>query len=386
MEEYSTFTSLLCSECGDVYDAHEVQTFCTDCASPLVAQYDFDSLRTLSREDIGQRPKGLWRWHELLPVWRQENQVNLGEGDSPLLHTARLESELGIGQIYMKDESGQPTGTFKARGLVMAVSKAIELGIEEFVIPTAGNAGSALAAYAARAGKKAHIYMPNDAPRVNQEEVRFYGADLILVDGLIDEAGRQAREMAAKHGWFDVSTFKEPYRLEGKKTMGLELAEQFQWHLPDVIIYPTGGGTGLVGMWKAFRELEELGWIDTKRPKMVSVQAAGCAPVVKAFGENSRRTEYWEGAQTIAAGLRVPSAFADRLILDALYESGGTAVSVTDKEISLAQREIARLEGIFAAPEGAATYAAVKRLHDAGWLKADDRVVLYNTGSGLTYI
>lgn len=386
MEQYSAFTSLLCPECGDVYDAHEVQTFCADCASPLVAQYDFDSLRTLSREDIGQRPKGLWRWHELLPVWRQENQVNLGEGDSPLLHTARLESELGIGQIYMKDESGQPTGTFKARGLVMAVSKGIELGIEEFVIPTAGNAGSALAAYAARAGKKAHIYMPNDAPRVNQEEVRFYGADLILVDGLIDEAGRQAREMAAKYSWFDVSTFKEPYRLEGKKTMGLELAEQFQWHLPDVIIYPTGGGTGLVGMWKAFRELEELGWIDTKRPKMVSVQAAGCAPVVQAFGENSRRTEYWEGAQTIAAGLRVPSVFADRLIMDALYESGGTAVSVTDEEISLAQREIARLEGIFAAPEGAATYAAVKRLRDAGWLKADDRVVLYNTGSGLKYI
>lgn len=386
MEEYSAFTSLLCPECGDVYDAHEVQTFCADCASPLVAQYDLDSLRTLSREDIRQRPKGLWRWHELLPVWRQENQVNLGEGDSPLLHTTRLESELGIGQIYMKDESGQPTSTFKARGLVMAVSKAIELGIEEFVIPTAGNAGSALAAYAARAGKKAHIYMPNDAPRVNQEEVRFYGADLILVDGLIDEAGRQAREMAAKHGWFDVSTFKEPYRLEGKKTMGLELAEQFQWHLPDVIIYPTGGGTGLVGMWKAFRELEELGWIDTKRPKMVSAQAAGCAPVVKAFRENSRRTEYWEGAQTIAAGLRVPSAFADRLIMDALYESGGTAVSVTDKEISLAQREIARLEGIFAAPEGAATYAAVKRLRDAGWVEADERVVLYNTGSGLKYI
>lgn len=338
------------------------------------------------KEVIGQRPKGLWRWHELLPLKNPANRVNLGEGDSPLLHAPRLESELGAGQLFIKDESGQPTATFKARGLAMAVSKAIELGVEEFVIPTAGNAGSALAAYAARAGKQAHIYMPNDAPRVNQEEVQFYGADLILVDGLIDEAGKQAREASAQHGWFDVSTFKEPYRLEGKKTMGLELAEQFQWHLPDVIIYPTGGGTGLVGMWKAFRELGELGWIDAKRPKMVSVQAAGCAPVVRAFEENKRRTEYWEGAQTIAAGLRVPGAFAGRLILDALYESNGTAVAVTDEEISLAQREIARFEGIFAAPEGAATYAAVKRLRDAGWLDVGDRVVLYNTGSGLKYI
>lgn len=386
MERYSAFTSLLCPECGHVYDANELQTFCHDCASPLVAQYDLDSLRALSREIVGQRPKGLWRWHELLPMRDSKNQVTLGEGDSPLLHTPRLASHSGLGRLFIKDESGQPTGTFKARGLAMAVSKAVELGVEAFVIPTAGNAGSALAAYAARAGKEAHVYMPMDAPRVTQEEVRYYGAELILVDGLIDEAGKQAREMAAKQGWFDVSTFKEPYRLEGKKTMGLELAEQFQWNLPDVIIYPTGGGTGLVGMWKAFFELGELGWIGAKRPKMVSVQAAGCAPIVKAFCENRARTEYWDGAQTIAAGLRVPGTFADRLILSALRESGGTAVAVTDEEISLAQREIAGLEGIFPAPEGAAPFAAVKRLRDAGWLDADDQVVLYNTGSGLKYI
>ncbi len=386
MKDYSAFTSLLCPECGDLFDADDVQTFCHDCASPLVAQYDLASLRSLAKEVIGRRPKGLWRWHELLPVKDPRKLVDLGEGDSPLLGAPRLGAELGLSRLFIKDESGQPTGTFKARGLAMAVSKAIELGVEEFVIPTAGNAGSALAAYAARAGRKAHIYMPADAPRVNQEEVRFYGADLILVDGLIDEAGRQAREAAERRGWFDVSTFKEPYRLEGKKTMGLELAEQFDWQLPEVIIYPTGGGTGLVGMWKAFRELGELGWISPKRPKLVSVQAAGCAPVVKAFAENKRRTEYWEGARTIAAGLRVPSAFADRLILDALNESGGTAVTVTDEEITEAQRAMARLEGVFPAPEGAATCAAAKNLFAEGWLTGGERVVLYNTGSGLKYI
>ena len=386
MEKYSAFVSLICPECGKLFDGKTICTFCEACASPLEAQYDLASLNALAKESIGKRPKGLWRWHELLPVRDPTNRVTLGEGDSPLLDTPRLALALGRGQTYIKDESGQPTSSFKARGLAMAVSKAVELGVEEFVIPTAGNAGSALAAYAARAGKKAHIFMPQDAPRVNQEEVRFFGADLILVDGLIDEAGRQAREMAARFGWFDVSTFKEPYRLEGKKTMGLELAEQFQWALPDVIIYPTGGGTGLVGMWKAFRELGELGWIDEKRPKMVSVQSAGCAPVVRAFQENRARTDYWEGAQTIAAGLRVPGTFADRQILAALRESGGTTVAVTDEEILLAQTEIAALEGIFPAPEGAATLAAAKRLRDAGWLKVDDRVVLYNTGSGLKYI
>ena len=386
MERYSAFVSLMCPECGEVFDGDTVCTFCEACASPLEAQYDLASLSGLAKESIGQRPKGLWRWHELLPVQDPANRVILGEGDSPLLQAPHLASQLSGGQIYIKDESGQPTASFKSRGLATAVSKAIELGVEEFVIPTAGNAGSALAAYAARAGKQAHIFMPQDAPRVNQEEVRFYGADLILVDGLIDEAGRQAREMAARFGWFDVSTFKEPYRLEGKKTMGLELAEQVQWTLPDVIIYPTGGGTGLVGMWKAFRELGQLGWIGEKRPKMVVVQSACCAPVVRAFQENQARTVYWEGPDTIAAGLRVPGAFADRQILAALRESGGTAVAVTDEEILLAQAEIAVLEGIFPAPEGAATLAAAKHLRGTGWLSAEDRVVLYNTGSGLKYI
>jgi threonine synthase len=386
LTDYSVLRALLCPECGHVYDAGELQTFCNDCASPLVAQYDLSALQLLSKDEVRRRPKGLWRWHELLPLKHAQSRIILGEGDSPLLQTPRLAETLGMGRLYIKDESGQPTGTFKARGLAMAVSKAIELGVEEFVIPTAGNAGSALAAYAARAGKKAHIFMPQDAPRVNQEEVRIYGADLVLVDGLIDEAGKQAREMAEKHGWFDVSTFKEPYRLEGKKTMGLELAEQFDWQLPDVIIYPTGGGTGLVGMWKAFSELGEMNWIGSKRPKMVSVQAAGCAPIVRAFANQAGRAAYWEGAETIAAGLRVPSAFADRLILNALYSSGGTAVAVTDEEILEAQTEVAALEGVFTAPEGAATYAAVKHLRDDGWLNVDDEIVLYNTGSGLKYL
>jgi threonine synthase len=386
LTDYSVLRALLCPECGHVYDAGELQTFCKDCASPLVAQYDLSALQLLSKDEVRRRPKGLWRWHELLPLKHAQSRIILGEGDSPLLQTPRLAETLGMGRLYIKDESGQPTGTFKARGLAMAVSKAIELGVEEFVIPTAGNAGSALAAYAARAGKKAHIFMPQDAPRVNQEEVRIYGADLVLVDGLIDEAGKQAREMAEKHGWFDVSTFKEPYRLEGKKTMGLELAEQFDWQLPDVIIYPTGGGTGLVGMWKAFSELGEMNWIGSKRPKMVSVQAAGCAPIVRAFANQAGRAAYWEGAETIAAGLRVPSAFADRLILNALYSSGGTAVAVTDEEILEAQTEVAALEGVFTAPEGAATYAAVKHLRDDGWLNVDDEIVLYNTGSGLKYL
>jgi threonine synthase len=386
MEEYSAFTFLLCPECGHCYDADEVHTFCKACASPLLAQYDLARLGSLSKNGVGRRSKGLWRWHELLPLRDPANRISLGEGDSALLDVPRLASEVGAEELFIKDESGQPTGTFKARGLAMAVSKAIELGVEEFVIPTAGNAGGALAAYAARAGKMAHIFMPNDAPRVNQVEVRSYGADLILVDGLIDEAGRQAREMAEQQGWFDVSTFKEPYRLEGKKTMGLELAEQFHWELPDVILYPTGGGTGLVGMWKAFGELGTMGWLGAKRPKMVSVQAAGCAPVAKAFQEHKRHTDYWEGAQTVAAGLRVPSTFAGRLILEALYESGGTAVAVTDEAILLAQQEVAELEGVFAAPEGAATYAALKKLRETGWLNDGAQVVLYNTGSGVKYI
>jgi len=335
---------------------------------------------------VSSRPCGIWRWHELLPVKDPVHFVTLGEGDSPLLLAANLSKKLNLPLLYVKDESNHASASFKARGMVVAISKAIELGLTEFVIPTAGNAGGALAAYAARAGCKAHVFMPTDTPLANQVEVRMSGAELILVDGLINDAAKLARQAAQHNGWFDVSTFKEPFRVEGKKTMGFELAEGFGWSLPDVILYPTGGGTGLVGMWKAFSELETLGWIDSKRPRMVSVQADGCAPVVKAFQTNMARCEVWQNATTVASGLRVPSVFADRLILKALHESDGTAVTVTDAEILDAQKELAAAEGIFAAPEGAATLAALKQLLVQKWIQSGEKVVLFNTGSGLKYV
>jgi threonine synthase len=383
----SALIDLECPECGTHYDADQVQTICTKCVSPLEARYDLGKARqTLDPEGVAARPRGLWRWAELLPVRGDAFRLTLGEGDTALLSAERLGAALDCQNLFIKDESSNPTGSFKARGLVLAVARAVELGLTEFVIPTAGNAGGALAAYAARAQVRAHIFMPKDAPAANQAEVSAFGADLVLVDGLISDAGRMAAAHAKEHGWFDVSTFKEPYRLEGKKTMGLELAEQFNWDLPDVIIYPTGGGTGLVGMWKAFAELEALGWIGSKRPRMVSVQADGCAPIVRAFEQGSERAEFWDGAQTIAAGLRVPGPFADRLILRALRESNGIAIAVSDESIGACQAELARSTGIFAAPEGAATLAALKRLLATGWVKPGERVVLFNTGTGLKYL
>ncbi len=383
----STLTHLQCSECGRVFDADRPQTFCPDCQSPLVARYDLQvAARTLTPEAVAARPRGLWRWHEILPVRDPAYRYTLGEGDTPLLPVPRLAQSLGLQHLWVKDESQNPTGTFKARGLVMAVSRAVELGLREFVIPTAGNAGGALAAYAARARARAHVFMPADAPEVNKVEVRAAGAHLVLVDGLISDAARLAMAEAERHGWWNVSTFKEPYRVEGKKVMGLEVAEAFGWHLPDVIIYPTGGGTGLVGMWKAFDELEALGWIGPERPRLVSVQAAGCAPVVRAFQEGAERARPWEHAHTLAAGLRVPGVFADRLILRALRETKGTAVAVSDEEILAAQSLLASQEGIFAAPEGAATLAGLQRLVRTGWLQPEARVVLFNTGSGLKYV
>ena len=378
--------TLHCPECGAEFDASAPQTFCAACASPILAEYDLDlAKQTLTKEALRARPRGLWRWQELLPVHDERFRFTLGEGSSPLLRTDRLGGQLGLQNLYVKDESGNATGSFKARGLAAAVSKAVELGIHEFVIPTAGNAGGALAAYAARSGTKAHVYMPVDTPRAIQVEVQMYGADLHLVQGLISDAAKEAAAEAKAHGWFDVSTFKEPFRVEGKKTMGFELAEVFNWSLPDVIIYPTGGGTGLVGMWKAFRELEALGWIGAARPRMVTVQASGCAPVVRAFTENQERTTPWQNAATIAYGLRVPNAFADRLILRALRESGGTAISVSDTDILQEQKRLGALEGIFAAPEGAATVAAAEKLLQTGFIKADEKVVLFNTGTGLKY-
>jgi threonine synthase len=383
----SALTQLECPECHKVFNADEVQTFCQDCRSPLVANYDLSAAQTtLTREALRERPKGIWRWGEILPVRAAAYRLTLGEADTPLLKAANLGESLGMSALYIKDESANPTGSFKARGLVMAVSRALELGIHGFVIPTAGNAGGALAAYAARGRAQAHVYMPKDAPLPNQVEVRISGAELVLVDGLISDAARLAGEAAKLHGWFDVSTFKEPYRCEGKKTMGLELAEAFDWDLPEVIVYPTGGGTGLVGMWNAFDELEQMGFIGSKRPRMVSVQAEGCAPIVRAFNEGSDRALFWEGAQTIASGLRVPGAFADRMILRAIRESQGTAVAVADDEILACQKEMAAREGVFAAPEGAATLAAVRHLLAGNWIEKDERVVLFNTGTGLKYL
>ncbi len=329
----------------------------------------------------------MWRWHELLPITNPEHQVFLGEGDTPLLRANHLQSKLGLTNLFIKDESGNPTGSFKARGLAAAISKAKELGVKKVIIPTAGNAGGALAAYAARAGMKAHIFMPRDTPLANIEESRMVGAEVELVDGLISDAAKLAGEKARAEGWFDVSTFKEPYRVEGKKIMGYELAEAFGWKLPDVILYPTGGGTGLVGMWKAFAELEELGWLENaKRPRMVSVQADGCAPVVKAFNANAASCDFWTNAQTIASGLRVPKSFADHVILQNIYDSHGTAIAVSDDAILESQRQLAHAEGIFSAPEGAATFAALKILIEKKWVQSDERIVLFNTGSGLKYL
>jgi threonine synthase len=383
----SYLIDLSCPECGQHFQAGQVQTICQACKSPLWAHYDLEALRSrLEVEEIRRRERGIWRWAELLPLKNKAFRLALGEGDTALLHLPRLGARLDLSDLWVKDEATNPTGSFKARGMAVAVSCALELGLREFVISTAGNAGGALAAYAARGGAAAHVIMPADAPLANQLEVRAAGADLRLVNGLINDAACLAAEEAERHGWFNMSTFKEPYRLEGKKTLGFELAETCRWRLPDVIIYPTGGGTGLVGMWKAFAELEGLGWIGAARPRMVSVQASGCAPIVCAFKKGALRTEPWQRAQTLAAGLRVPEVFADRAILRILYQSQGTALAVDDEEILSAQRDFAHQEGIFAAPEGAATLAALQRLLAERWIKPAEHVVLFNTGSGLKYI
>ncbi|MCQ3938609.1 MAG: threonine synthase [Chloroflexi bacterium] len=385
---YSFLEGLNCSGCGKKYAANQVHTFCTECQSTLLVEYDLDAARRQTdRDEVSRRHKGMWRWHEVLPVLDERNQVTLGEGDTALLPMSSLGSALGLRRLYVKEESSNPTGSFKARGLSAAISKAKELGIKKVIIPTAGNAGGAMASYAARAGMQALIYMPKDTPRANIEESRIVGAEVVLIDGLISDAAGMAGIKAREEGWFDVSTFKEPYRAEGKKIMGYELAEQFDWELPDVIVYPTGGGTGLVGMWKAFQEMEALGWLkNRKRPRMVSVQAAGCAPIPRAFQKKAAFCDFWTNAATIASGLRVPKSFADHLILKCLYESSGTAIAVDDEAIMKAQKELAVAEGIFAAPEGAAAYAALKDLAAQKWIQADERVVLFNTGSGLKYL
>ncbi len=383
----SYFTHLECSACGRAFDPHEIQTICPDCEQPLLARYDLSTLaHSLAPERLRERPETMWRYRELLPVFDERNVISLGEAMTPLLAVSRLGRKLGLSDLWIKDETRLPTGTFKARGLAMAVSKCVELGIKRVAIPSAGNAAEALSAYAARAGLECFVFMPQDAPVANQRICQAAGAKVFLVEGLISDAGRIVQQGREKYGWFDLSTFKEPYRVEGKKTMGLELAEQLGWALPDVIVYPTGGGTGLVGMWKAFDELQALGWIDERRPRMVSVQSAGCAPIVKAFHEGRDHAEPWENAQTIAGGLRVPKPFADRLILKVLRESGGTAVAVPDDEIHETMALLSRTEGLFASPEGAATVAAARRLAREGFIKPDERVVLFNCGTLLKHV
>jgi threonine synthase len=377
---------LECSYCHQLYDADQVIRLCHHCEYPLLARYDLaKAAAELDRDEIARRPAGLWNYHELLPVRDPQYIVTLGEGGKPVLKLNQLGQELGLNHLFIKDEGQNPTGSFKALGLSAAVSRALELGMREFVIPTAGNAGGALAAYAARAGARAHVYMPLDAPLININEVQMTGADLRLVNGLINDAGREAAADAKEGGWFDVSTLKEPYRVEGKKIMGYELAAAFAWKLPDVIIYPTGGGTGLIGMWKAFDEMEALGWIDSHRPRMVAVQAEGCAPIVRAFQRGAEAAEPWPNAATLAGGLRVPVAIGSRLMLTALRQSDGTAVAVPDALILQAQQKLATREGMFVSLEAAATVAALQVLAADKWVQRDEHILIFNTGSGLKY-
>jgi len=340
----------------------------------------------LTKESLRDRGPDLWRYREVLPVEHDVNIVTLGEGFTPLVPASRLGAQLGFDELYIKDEGQNPTQSFKARGMAAAVSMAKELGVKKLAVPSAGNAAGALAAYAARAGMEAHIFMPRDTPRANVIECEQTGAQVTLMDGLITDCGAEVGRRKEAEGWFDVSTLKEPYRIEGKKTMGYELAEQFDWELPDVIIYPTGGGTGLIGMWKAFDEMEEMGWIGSRRPRMVTVQAAGCAPIVRAFEDGKRFADEFHNAHTTASGLRVPKAIGDFMIIDALRASGGTALAVTDEELIEATKEIGAAEGIFCAPEGAACLPALRKLMTDGIVKSNDRVVLFNTGSGVKYV
>lgn len=380
-------THLECANCGLEHEAQRLHNLCTSCNKPLLVHYDLEqAARTLTKESLARRRADLWRYREVLPVVDDQNIVSLGEGWTPLLHAERLGAQLGLRELYIKDESQNPTQSFKARGMAAAVSMAKELGAQKLAVPSAGNAAGALAAYAARAGLEAFIFMPRDTPRANIVECEQTGAQVTLMDGLITDCGAEVARRKEAEGWFDVSTLKEPYRVEGKKTLGYELAEQLHWQLPDVIIYPTGGGTGLIGMWKAFDEMEQMGWIGTQRPKMVTVQAAGCAPIVRAFQEGKRFADEFPNASTAASGLRVPKAVGDFLILDAIRASGGTALAVTDAELLAATREIGALEGIFCAPEGAACLPALRQLMTAGAVTEKDRVVLFNTGSGVKYL
>jgi threonine synthase len=379
-------THLECSLCSQNFLPGAAHNLCP-CGGTLLVRYDIsEARRTWSKAQIASGPRSMWRYLPVLPVKDQNSIVSLGEGLTPLVRTRRLGARIGADNLWIKDEGLNPTGSFKARGLSCAISMCVELGIKTVAIPSAGNAASALAAYAAAAAIGAQVFMPQDVPQANYIECKAYGANVTLVNGLISDCAKIVAERSAQESWFDVSTLKEPYRIEGKKTMGYELAEQMDWRLPDAIFYPTGGGVGLIGMWKAFDEMQELGWIGPERPKMIAVQAAGCQPLVRAFQEEQPRAKFWDNAQTVAAGLRVPKPLGDKLILEAVRSSGGTAIAIDDQDLLDAGISLASEEGLFVAPEGAACVAALEKLLASGFLKQNERIVIYNTGSGLKYL
>jgi len=378
-------TNLQCSKCATQYSAQEIHNSC-DCGGQLMVNYDLSAIKsTVAKNDLVNRSFDMWRYSELLPVEDNANIISLQEGYSPIICLNSLSKDIGHSGIFLKDEGRLPTGTFKARGASVGISKAKELGIRKVAMPTAGNAGGAWAAYGAKAGIEVHVVMPADAPNICKLESSTLGAHVYLVDGLISDAGEVVADACKKYGWFSIATFNEPYRLEGKKTLGFEIAEQFNWEFPEVILYPCGGGVGMVGIWKAYKELKEIGWVHGPGPRMVAVQSDGCAPVVKSFLNDSSICDKWENAKTVADGLRVPKPLADTLILDTIRESNGCATAVSDDEIKKAVIRLARREGILACPEGAATLLALKSLHNSGWIKNNDRVLLLNTGSGLKY-
>jgi threonine synthase len=372
--------------CAKRHAAGEIHNLC-ECGGPLLVRYDLQKAReSWNRDWIPNGPSSMWRYAPVLPVSKPAAIVSLGEGMTPLIHTKRLGARLGADDLWVKDEGVNPTGSFKARGLSCAISMCAELGVKKVAIPSAGNAAGAMSAYAAAAGMEAYIFMPRDVPQSNYIECCATGAKVTLVNGLISDCGKMVAARKDAEGWFEISTLKEPYRIEGKKTMGYEVAEQFRWELPDAIFYPCGGGVGMIGMWKAFDEMEQLGWIGSKRPKMIAVQAEGCAPIVRAFEQGKTHSEFFQNAETVASGLRVPKALGDFLVLNAVRESGGTAIAVSDGEMIDAGVELASDEGIFAAPEGGACVAALKTLLANGFLKRNERIVIYNTGSGLKYL
>lgn len=383
---YSYISHLYCPKCDETYQHDEVNSLC-QCGAPLLVHYDLEALKEAGYAPsvLADREPTLWRYHEILPVTSEEHVVTLGEGMTPLVDMPKLGKDMGIDNLYMKDEGIIPTGSFKARGAAVGVSKAKELGIKELAMPTNGNAGAAWALYSARADIKTSIVIPEDAPTIQRNEMYAAGSNLSLVKGLISDAGKIVGEAIGEHGLFDASTLKEPYRIEGKKTMGLEIAEQFGWKMPDVILYPTGGGVGVIGIYKALNELKELGWVEGDLPRLVAVQADNCAPIVKAWEENKTESEFWENSETISFGINVPKALGDFLVLDAVYKTNGCAIAVDDDATLVELQNIATKEGAFICPEGAAAFVAARRLKEQGWIKEDESVVILNTGAGIKY-